>query len=79
MNGERDKLVRLYSKAYLSLLGIIAAFIVVSIAQGAGWRPALAAMPLYVTLFVVISFKLIKDVMRLRRQRREEEGENMHR
>ncbi|NVH73042.1 hypothetical protein FSB08_10745 [Paraburkholderia sp. JPY432] len=76
MKNEWRKLLRLYIKAYLSLAGIVAAFLGVSIVQGAGWRPALAGMPLYVTLFIAISFKLIRDIFKLKRlgSQRQDEG-----
>lgn len=59
-----------YIKAYLSLLGIVAAFVGVSMAQGAGWRPALAGMPLYVILFVAITYKLVKEIVASRKRER---------
>lgn len=60
---ESASMTRRYIKAYLSLLGIVAAFAGVSMAQGAGWRPALAGMPLYVILFVAITYKLVKEIV----------------
>jgi hypothetical protein len=71
MKSEKTKLIHLYVKAYLSLVGILVAFIIVSIAQGAGWRPALAAMPLYVTLFAAITLKMIVDVVHFAKKNRE--------
>lgn len=67
-SGQEAQLIRRYIKAYLALLGVIFAFVVVSMAQGAGWRPALAGMPLYVTLFVAISYRLARELMTLRRK-----------
>ncbi|RQG98892.1 hypothetical protein D1Y85_26800 [Paraburkholderia dinghuensis] len=65
---ETSSLMWRYIKAYLSLLGIVAAFVGVSIAQGAGWKPALAGMPLYVILFVAITYKLVKDIVASRKR-----------
>ena len=73
MKDEKAKLIRLYVKAYLSLAGIVVAFVIVSIAQGAGWRPALSGMPLYVTLFAAITFKLIMDILRIAKKGREDQ------
>jgi membrane protein implicated in regulation of membrane protease activity len=67
---EASSLMRRYIKAYLSLLGIVAAFISVSMAQGAGWKPALAGMPLYVILFVAITYRLVREIVASRRRER---------
>jgi len=64
-------MVRRYVKAYLSLIGIIAACVGVSVAQGAGWRPALAGMPLYVIVFGGITYQLIREIVNLKKQERE--------
>ncbi|MFP6562459.1 hypothetical protein WJ542_29780 [Paraburkholderia sp. B3] len=67
MNSEqRTKIIRRYAIAYFSLLGIFGAFAIVSIAQGAGWRPAMAGMPLYVILFGGITFQLVRELLALR-------------
>lgn len=68
MDTKRS-LVRRYVKAYVSLLGIIAAFAGVSLAKGAGWKPALAGMPLYVTVFAGITYQLLKELRALKRER----------
>ncbi|WP_213304752.1 hypothetical protein [Paraburkholderia sacchari] len=67
---EAASMTQRYIKAYLSLLGIVAAFVGVSMAQGAGWRPALAGMPLYVILFVAITYKLVKEIVASRKRER---------
>lgn len=67
---EAASMTQRYVKAYLSLLGIVAAFAGVSIAQGAGWRPVLAGMPLYVILFVAITYKLVKEIVASRKRER---------
>jgi hypothetical protein len=71
---QETVIVRRYVKAYLSLIGIIAAFVGISMAQGAGWRPALAGMPLYVILFAGITYQLIKEIVTLRKRERERQG-----
>jgi membrane protein implicated in regulation of membrane protease activity len=70
-NKQEASMVRRYFKAYLSLIGIIAAFVGVSVAQGAGWRPALAGMPVYVIVFAGITYQLIKEIVKLKKQERE--------
>jgi hypothetical protein len=55
-----------YVKAYLSLMGIIAAFVGVSLVQGAGWKPALAGMPLYVIAFAGITYQLVREIVKLK-------------
>jgi len=71
---QEASMVRRYIKAYLSLIGIIGAFAGVSVAQGAGWRPALAGMPLYVIVFAGITYQLIKEIVKLRKQERERQA-----
>lgn len=73
-NDQKQALLRRYTKAYLSLAGIIGAFAAVSLAKGAGWKPALAGMPLYVTVFVGITYQLVKELRALRRQGPKDEG-----
>jgi len=58
--------------AYLGGLGIIGVVLAISIGHGAGWRPALAGLPLYVTVFVGITYQLIKEIRALNRKTREE-------
>jgi hypothetical protein len=69
-SANKAQLTRRYIKAYLSLAGIFAAFVGVSEAQGAGWKPALAGMPLYVTLFIAITYRLVMDVLAIRKLER---------
>jgi hypothetical protein len=40
----------------------VGAFAIASEMKGAGWRPALAGMPLYVTLFVAITYRLVTEI-----------------
>ena len=68
VDEERQALYRRFGKAYLSLFAIIGVFVVVSMVQGAGWRPALAGMPLYVTVFGGITYQLIKEIRALKRK-----------
>jgi hypothetical protein len=67
-NKPTRSMGRRYATAYLSLIGIIAAFVVVSVAQGAGWKPALAGMPLYIVVFLGITYQLIREIVKLRKQ-----------
>ncbi len=66
---DKTRIVRRYTKAYLSAIGVAGAFVLVSEMNGAGWRPALAGMPLYVTLFLGITYQLVKEVRQYNRKR----------
>lgn len=60
------KLIKRAVIAYLGALGIVALALVISIAHGSGWKPALAGMPLYVTLFAGITYQLVKELRALK-------------
>lgn len=62
------RLIKRAVVAYLGALGIVALALVISIAHGSGWKPALAGMPLYVTLFVGITYQLVKELRALKRK-----------
>lgn len=47
--------------AYAGALSIIALAVIVSVARGAGWRPALAGMPLYLTILSGITYQFVKE------------------
>ncbi|WP_321785256.1 hypothetical protein [Burkholderia pyrrocinia] len=70
---EKKELIRRYSIGYLSIFGIFAAFAIVSIWNGAGWRPALSGMPGYVSLFVLMTFNLLRDIYKIRNREREDQ------
>lgn len=57
--------------AYAGASSIIAIAVVISVARGAGWRPALAGMPLYLTLFGGITYQFVKEWRSLKRDRSE--------
>nr|WP_232078356.1 hypothetical protein [Burkholderia sp. THE68] len=56
--------------AYSGAVGIVGIALALSIAHGAGWKPALAGMPLYVILFVGITYQLIKELLVLKKSGR---------
>jgi hypothetical protein len=41
--------------AYAAAVGIVILTLVISLARGAGWKPVLAGMPLYITVFAGIT------------------------
>lgn len=41
----------------------------VSLAKGAGWKPMLAGMPVYITFFVGITYQLVKELRALNREK----------
>jgi hypothetical protein len=68
-SDDKARIFRRYTKAYLSAVGVAGAFVLVSEMRGAGWRPALAGTPLYATLFLGITYQLVKDVRQYKRKR----------
>lgn len=69
---ERDELIRRYAIGYGSIFAIFAAFAIVSIWYGAGWRPALSGTPAYISLFILMTFNLLRDIYRIRKREGEE-------
>lgn len=59
---KKQGLVSRYVKAYVSLLAVVGFFAGISLAKGAGWKPLLVPLPLFVILFVGITYQLIKEV-----------------
>ncbi|EUC12604.1 UNVERIFIED_ORG: hypothetical protein BDU10_9599 [Burkholderia sp. CF145] len=68
------KLIKRAVIAYSGALGIVALALVISIVHGAGWKPASAGMPLYVTLFVGITYQLVRE---LRAPKRKEQKDDV--
>ncbi len=50
---------RLHDLALLGLPGVILVF---SLAQGAGWKPILAGMPVILTIFASITYQFVKEL-----------------
>ncbi|MBJ9941783.1 hypothetical protein I7819_18075 [Burkholderia multivorans] len=64
----RRKLLKRAVIAYSGAVGIVAVAVVISLTNGAGWRAALAGMPLYVTVFGGVTYQLIKEWRALKRE-----------
>ncbi|AFT89684.1 hypothetical protein [Paraburkholderia phenoliruptrix] len=69
---ESTKIVTRYAKAYLSLVAVIGFFLGISLAKGAGLKPLLIPLPLFIILFVGITYQLIKEIRALRHKPPEE-------
>lgn len=67
-NAESRKISARYVKAYLSLLAMVCFFAAISFIKWAGWKPLLIPLPLFVLLFIGISYQLIKELRALKRQ-----------
>lgn len=65
---DKTRIIRRYMKAYASTIGVAGAFVFSSEMKGAGWRPALAGMPLYATMFLAITYQLVRDVRAYKRK-----------
>ena len=55
--------------AYFGAIGIVILAVAISVVHGSGWRPALAGMPLYVTIFGGITYQLVKEWRVIKRGR----------
>lgn len=55
-----------YIKAYLSLLAVIGFFVSISLFKGAGWKPLLIPLPLFILLFIGITYQLVKEACALK-------------
>jgi len=65
---RKQGLVPHYMKAYLSLLAVIGFFAGISLAKGAGWKPLLIPLPLFIILFIGITYQLIKELRSTKRK-----------
>jgi hypothetical protein len=68
MQSEKQRIVQRFVKGYLSLLAMMLFILTVSLIKGAGWQVLLVGAPLFVTLFVGITYQLAKEVRTLKRQ-----------
>lgn len=68
MDSEvRRKFVVRYVKAYISVLAVAGAVLMISELSGAGWRPVLAGVPLYVALLVLVTYAMIRELLLLKK------------
>lgn len=72
MTPRRKKLFLKFLIGYFGCLSLPLLALAFSIAQGASWRPILAGLPVYLTIFVGITYQFAKE---LRSLSREERGE----
>ncbi len=68
LSSDKKVFFRRYLKAYLSVFAVIAVVVAISEAKGVGWRPALAGLPMYVILFVVVTYQFVKELRALKRK-----------
>jgi hypothetical protein len=72
----RRRFIGRYVKAYISVFAVVAVVIAISELRGAGWRPALVGMPMYVSLFVLVTYAMLRELRQLRKSNEIDEGEN---
>ena len=68
MQSEKKRIVRRFGKGYLPLLAMMLFILTVSLVKGAGWKVLVVGAPLFVTLFIGITYQLAKEVRTLKRQ-----------
>ncbi len=68
MQEEKQRLVRRFVKGYLSLIAMMVFVLAVSFLKGTGWKILLVGAPLFLTLFIGITYQLAKE-MRTQTQR----------
>jgi hypothetical protein len=54
--------VKRFAKAYLSLLAIMDFVLTVAISRGSDWKAVLVGAPLFLTIFVGITFQFVKEI-----------------
>ncbi|MBW0451057.1 hypothetical protein EN871_24435 [bacterium M00.F.Ca.ET.228.01.1.1] len=69
MDDKRRLIFWRFAKGYLSLIAMIVFVLGVSLAKGAGWKPMLAGMPVYITFFVGITYQFVKELRALNREK----------
>ncbi|MGF6508062.1 hypothetical protein OKW26_003888 [Paraburkholderia sp. 32] len=72
----RRRFITRYVKAYISVFAVVAVVIAISELRGAGWRPALAGIPMYVSLFVLVTYAMLRERRQIRKSNKMDEGEN---
>jgi hypothetical protein len=60
-NQVRHKFIVRYVKAYVSVLAVIDVVVAISELKGAGWRPALAGLPMYISLFILVTYAMVRE------------------
>lgn len=71
-SDNRKKIFKRLIVGYLSLTYLVLVAAGFSLAQGGGWRPLIAGLPVFLTFFVAITYYFVKD---LRAQKRRDRGE----
>ena len=71
MSRKRQIIVRSV-KGYLSLVAMIAFISGVSLAKGAGWGVIWVGMPVFLTVFIGITYQLVKGLTLLKRGKQQD-------
>ncbi|WP_139133412.1 hypothetical protein [Pandoraea sp. ISTKB] len=72
-SSKKRRLIKRVIIAYSGAVLIVLLAVLVSMVRGAGWKPALAGMPLYLTIFLGIAYQLVKEWRFLKRGRERNE------
>lgn len=72
----RRRFIVRYVKAYFSVFAVVAVVIAISELRGAGWRPALVGLPMYLSLFALVTYALLRELRQLRKNGETDKGEN---
>ena len=72
----RRRFITRYAKAYISVFAVVAVVVAISELRGAGWRPALAGIPMYASLFVLVTYAMLRELRQIRKSKKMDEGEN---
>jgi hypothetical protein len=68
MQSEKQRIIKRFIKGYLSLFAMMLFVLTVSLIKGAGWKILLVGAPLFVTLFLGITYQLAKEMRGVKRQ-----------
>jgi hypothetical protein len=71
---KTKSLYKRFAIAYSGILGMVLVALGFSIAQGAGWKPVLVGLPVYLTFFVVVTYQFMKELRALKREEQDAKG-----
>jgi hypothetical protein len=67
----RRKFIVRHFKAYPSVLAVVGVVVAISELKGAGWRPALAGVPLYASLLILVTYAMTREFCLLKKGEKE--------
>ncbi|MGA7777757.1 MAG: hypothetical protein WCA85_08585 [Paraburkholderia sp.] len=73
---KHKSIYRRFAIGYLGILGMVLVALGFSTAQGAGWKPVLIGVPVYLTFLVTVTYQFMRERRALKNEEREETSED---